>query len=295
MRRLQLLIAVLGLLALLPFSVEAYEVLILQSSRAPAYDEALKGIRSVHRFTERLLVLSDYMDVDLQRIAREDHPLLIIALGDNAYLSARKIRQIPVVVLMAPNYRGGSGGHPALTGIELHLPPERYLTVFNAMGLKRVGIIGNPAKSGHYFRLIQQSAPRYGIEPFIREVSSPREVTGQLASLRGEIDALWLLPDDTAVTRETTDAYFLFSMQQQVPVVAFSSAYLQSGAAAVVEIQRYDIGRQAGEIVTALLDGDDASAHAPAFPRKSSLRTNPTVLRRLGLSLDSASRAGSSR
>ncbi len=120
------------------------------------------------------------MDVDLQRIAREDRPLLIIALGDNAYLSARKIRQIPVVVLMAPNYRGGSGGHPALTGIELHLPPERYLTVFNAMGLKRVGIIGNPVKSGHYIRLIQQSAPRYGIEPIVREVSSPREVTDNL-------------------------------------------------------------------------------------------------------------------
>lgn len=290
-----MLIVVLGLLALLPLSVEAYEVLVLQSSRAPAYDEALKGIRSVRRFSERLLILSDYMDVDLQRIAREDRPLLIIALGDNAYLSARKIRQIPVVVVMAPNYRGGSGGHPALTGVELHLPPERYLAVFNTMGLKRVGIIGNPAKSSHYIRLIQQSAPRYGIEPIVREVSSPREVTGQLSSLRGEVDALWLLPDDTAVTRETTDAYFLFSMQQQVPVVAFSSAYLQSGAAVAVEIQRYDIGRQAGEIVTALLDGDDASARAPAFPRKSSLRSNPTVLRRLGLSLDSASRAGSSR
>ena len=295
MRRLQKLIVVLGLLALLPLSVEAYEVLVLQSSRAPAYDEALKGIRSVRRFSERLLILSDYMNVDLQRIAREDRPLLIIALGDNAYLSARKIRQIPVVVLMAPNYRGGSGGHPALTGVELHLPPERYLTVFNTMGLKRVGIVGNPAKSGHYIRLIQQSAPRYGIEPIVREVASPREVTGQLSSLRGEVDALWLLPDDTAVSRETTDAYFLFSMQQQVPVVAFSSAYLQSGAAVAVEIHRYDIGRQAGEIVTSLLDGNDVSGHPAASPRKSSLRTNPTVLHRLGLSLDSISRTGNSR
>lgn len=295
MRRLQLLIVVLGLLALLPFSVEAYEVLILQSSRAPAYDEALKGIRSIRRFSERLLILSDYMDVDLQRIAREDRPLLIIALGDNAYLSARKIRQIPVVVVMAPNYRGGSGGHPALTGVELHLPPERYLTVFSTLGLKRVGIIGNPAKSGHYIRLIQQSASRYGIEPIVREVASPREVTGQLSSLRGEVDALWLLPDDTAVTRETTDAYFLFSMQQQVPVVAFSSAYLQSGAAVVVEIHRYDVGRQAGEIVTSLLDGNDVSDHPAAFPRKSSLRINPTVLHRLGLSPDSISKTGNSR
>lgn len=266
-----------------PLAACAYQVLILQSSHAPAYDEALNGIRSIRKFSERLLILSDYLDVDLHRIVREDRPLLIVALGDNAYAAARKIRKLPVVVLMAPNYRGNSAGHPALTGVELYLPPERYLAVFSSLKLKKVGMIGNPAKSGQYIRSVEQIAPRYGIEPIIREVSSPREVSGQLASLEGEVDALWLLPDDTAVTRETTNAYFLFSMRQQVPVIAFSGAYLQSGAAVAVEINRSDIGRQAGEMISSLLDGADVADLPPELPRKSTIRTNPTVFRRLGL------------
>lgn len=286
-------IAVWGLLIIVPFHAEAYEVLIVQSSRAPAYDEALKGIRSVQRFSERLLVLSDYTDVDLQRIVREDRPLLIIALGDNAYAAARKIRQLPVVVLMAPNYRGGSAGHPAMTGVEISLPPERYLSFFNGMRLKRVGVVGSPLKSGQYIRAARQIERRYGIELVVREVSSPRDVTSQLASLRGNVDAIWLLPDDTAVTRETVDFYFLFSMQQRIPIVAFSSAYLQFGAACAIEINRQDIGRQAGELASSLLNGTDIENNPPVSPRKAVVRSNSTVLRRLGLQTkDSSSPAG---
>jgi len=295
LRRLILLITVLKLLIVLPFSAEAYEVLILQSSRAPAYDEALRGVRSVHRFSERLLVLSDYQDVDLFRIVREDRPLLIVALGDKAYAAARKVREVSVLVLMAPNYRGDTGGHPSLTGVELYLPPERYLTVFRSMKLRRIGIVGSPVKSGHYIHSAQQMAARYGVEPVIREVSSPREVSVQLDSLRDKVDALWLLPDDTAVTRETTNAYFLFSMQQQVPVVAFSAAYLQSGAAVAIEVNRFDIGRQAGEILTSILEGTGMTDHPPKLPRKTTIKINQTVLRRMKLPSEIALKIWESR
>lgn len=283
MRLLRLFMAMVGAALTMASCAYAYEVLVLQSSRAAAYDEALQGVRGVHRFSERLLVLSDYSQADIQRITREEHPKLIVALGDSAYAVARKIRQLPVVVLMAPNYRGGAGGHPAMTGITLYLPPERYLALFHAMKLHRVGILGNPAKSGQYIRWVQQVAAEYAVEPVVREVASPREVAGQLSSLQGKVDALWLLPDDTAVARETVEAYFLFSLQQQVPVIAFSGAYLQSGAAVALDLNRHDMGRQAGGMVAALLDGEDVADLSVEFPRKAVIRTNPTVLRRLGL------------
>jgi len=283
LRLLQLCIATVGAVLTMASCVCAYEVLIVQSSHATAYDEALQGVRAMRRFSERLLVLSDYTHADIQRIIREEHPKLIVALGDNAYAVARKIRQLPVVVLMAPNYRGGSGGHPAMTGVTLYLPPERYLTLFHAMKLHRIGILAHPAKSGQYIRWVQQVAAEYAVEPVVREVLSPRDVSGQLSSLQGKVDALWLLPDDTAVARETVEAYFLFSLQQQVPVIAFSGAYLQSGAAVAFDLKRYDMGRQAGDMVAALLDGEEVADLPVEFPRKAVVKTNPTVLRRLGV------------
>lgn len=282
MRLLRLCIATVAVMMIMASSACAYEVLILQSSHAAAYDEALQGVRAMHRFSERLLVLSDYNHVDIQQIVREEHPKLLVVLGDAAYATARKIRQLPVVVLMAPNYRGGSAGHPAMTGVTLYLPPERYLALFHALKLHRVGMLGHPGKNGQYIRWVQKVAPEYAVEPVVREVASPRDVSGQLSSLQGQVDALWLLPDDTAVARETVEAYFLFSLQQQVPVIAFSGAYLQSGAAVALDLNRHDMGRQAGSMVAALLDGKDVANLPVEFPRKAVVRTNLTVLRRLG-------------
>ena len=273
----------LWVLVLLPLQVEAYEVLILQSSHSSAYDDALKGLRSVRKFSERLLVLSDYSEVDLQRIVREEQPLVVLALGDNAYTAARKIRHTPVVVMMAPNYRAGAGGSPSITGVDLTLPPERYLGFFSSMRLKRVGVVASHLKSGQYMRVARQIDQRYGVELVVREVTSAREVAGQLASLRGVVDAIWLLPDDMAVTRETTDTFFQFAMQQQVPVIAFSGAYLKIGAACAVEINRQDVGRQAGELVSSLLSGSDVGSLQPQFPRRAVIRANTTVLQRFGL------------
>ncbi len=278
-----MLLMVLSALVLLPLKVDAYEVLIVQSSHSSAYDDALKGLRSIRKFSERLLVLSDYSDVDLQRVVREDQPIVVLALGDNAYAAARRIRHTPVVVMMAPNYRAGSGGNPSITGVDLMLPPERYLSFFGSMRLKRVGVVASHLKSGQYMRAARQVDQRYGVELVVREVTSAREVAGQLASLRGVVDAIWLLADDMAVTRETTDTFFLFAMQQHVPVIAFSGAYLRIGAACAVEINRQDVGRQAGELVSSLLNGSDIASLQPQFPRRAVIRANTTVLQRLGL------------
>lgn len=295
MRWLFFLIAVCWTSLATPLTVEAYEILILQSSRAPAYEETLRGFRSLHRMTERVLVMSDYNELDLKRIVREERPLIIIALGDNAYSAASKIRQLPVVVAMAPNFKGATHGHPSLAGIELHLPPERYLAVLSTMKVKRVGILANHVKSGNYIRRLQQAASSMGIEPVVREVSSAKEVAGRLNSLRGAVDALWLLPDETAVARETTDAYFLFSIDQQVPVISFSSAYLGLGAAVTVEADRYEIGRQAAELATGILTTGTLPEQPVTSPKKFNIRTNPAVLRRLQLPQEFSMRTEGSR
>lgn len=279
--RLVLLTAALWLLLTGP--ARGYDLLIVQSQRSPAYDDVLKGFRSVARFSERVLVLSDYNEIDLVRVVREEAPAAIITLGDNALAAARKVRQIPVIALMALSYRAGMAGHQALTGVEVQHHPERYLALFASLTAQRVGVIANPSVSDSYLRLARRLAAGMGIELLVREVKSPREVRAQLDSMAGLVDALWMLPDSLTASGEAADAHFLFSAVHKVPVVTFSSAYLTSGAAFVLDIDRADLGRQAGEMAAALLDGAAVSAIPPAAPRRALIRSNPSVLRRLGL------------
>lgn len=286
MRHVGLLITALWLL--MPATSWCYDLLIVQSQRSPAYDDVLRGMRSVARFSERVVVLTDYNEIDLVRIAREESPVAIVTLGDNALAAARKVRQTPVIALMALSYRAGMTGHPATTGVMVQPSPERYLPLFDSIKARRVGIISTAARSAVYIRQARKAASGLGIELVVREVKSAREVSGQLDSLAGLVDALWMLPDSVTASGEAADAHFLFSAGHRIPVVTFSSAYLASGAALALDIDRFDMGRQAGEMAASLVDGDSISDLPPAFPRKTTVKTNSSVLRRLGLNPDMA-------
>jgi putative ABC transport system substrate-binding protein len=281
-------VLITALWMLLPATAWCYDLLIVQSQRSPAYDDVLRGLRSVARFSERVVVLTDYNEVDLVRIAREETPVGIVTLGDNALAAARKVRQTPVIALMALSYRAGMTGHPAMTGVEVQPPPERYLPLFASIKARRVGIISNATRSAFYIKHARKAAAGLGIDLVVREVKSAREVSGQLDSLAGLVDALWMLPDSVTASGEAADAHFLFSAAHRIPVVTFSSAYLAAGAALALDIDRFDMGRQGGEMASSLVDGGRISDIPPASPRRSHVKSNPSVLRRLGLKPDLA-------
>ena len=54
------------------------------------------------------------------------------------------------------------------------------------------------------------------------------------------------------------------------------------GAAAVVEINRAELGHQAGDIATALLAGNSVADIPSGYPRSTTYKTNPVVLKKLG-------------
>ncbi|RII26745.1 MAG: ABC transporter substrate-binding protein [Geobacter sp.] len=277
MRRL--LFVIIALATLFPSLAQAYEVLVLQSSRNAGYEQALKGFRSGCIASQRVVVLSDYAEVDVVRIVREERPRLILAIGDAALAAARKIRQTPVVAVMS----FGINAKANLTGITMFAPPTKYCKLFNQLKVHNVGIIHNPDKTGWYLDTAQKAAEKVGIKLIVRKVASPRETLAQLDSLAGKVDALWMLPDTTAVTRETVEAYFRFGQQQAVPVVSFAASYLGMGAAAAVEIDTIEMGRQAGDMANALLRGSRIDTIPLVAPRGTKYRINQSVLGKLDI------------
>jgi putative ABC transport system substrate-binding protein len=262
----------------------AYEVLVVQSLRHPAYDEVLRGFRSVCAAESRVLVLSDYAEADVARIVREDRPRLVLTLGDGALKAVRKVRQTPVVAVMALGLRGPRGARANLTGIDMLIPPERYLPLFAAFKAKKTGTLYDPAKTGPYVNRGAAAFRQEGEELVARVVRDPKETLGRLAGLGGKGDSFWLIPDTTAVTRETLPAYFHFTQEQLVPLVSFTALHLGYGAAVVLEFDRADMGKQAGEMALSLFRGASPADIPLASPRKATVRSNHAVLKRLGFS-----------
>ncbi|GFO64774.1 ABC transporter substrate-binding protein [Geomonas paludis] len=282
MRPLTLCILLLVLASAAP--ALASDLLILQSNRSPIYSEALRGFRAAARTGEQPLVLSDYAEVDVQRLVREERPRLVVALGDKALSACRKIREVPVVSMLAlalsqksqPDHVGG---------VTMVAPPERYLELFGQLGVKRVGVLYDPKLSGPYVKRAGADAADYGITLNTEPVRNSRDLQGKLEKLKGEVDLLWLLPDSTVVTTVNMEALLLFSMTEGIPAVTFTSQYLKNGAAASLDIDPHDIGVQAGELALSLLRNGVYHKVPVLDPRKARLQVNESVLRKLRLKM----------
>jgi len=279
---MQLLKTLLVLLLIsAPLPALAYDVLVLQSLREKGYDQAVKGVKRECAASMRTVILSDYVEIDLTRILREEHPRLIVAVGDRALEVAEKQRHTPVLYMMALHAKPRPGA--PVTGVGMLLEPHRYFSVFDSLGSRRVGVICDPARTGAYVKRAQSAARRSGIDLVVREVRSPKETLAMLESLRGKVDGLWMLPDITAVSAETTEAYFLFSQGERVPLVSFADIYLSMGGAVSLAIDRYDIGRQLGSMAQSVLEGTPVDDIPVQAPRRVQMKVNEGVLRRLKL------------
>jgi len=277
---LRYLILAIAALALAPLPAIAAEVLILQGSTSPALEQVTRLVQNDCANRNRTLVLSDYAEVDVQRMVREERPSVVVAIGDHALSAARKIRSVPVIYAMALGAETERVGRN-VTGVSMMVSPSSYLQLFHRMKLNRVGVLYDQKRSGAYLQRAREAAGGSGVELIDMQVSSPREVTDRLKDLfkRG-IDAIWMIPDTTAITAENLESYFNFAQRSNLPVIGFSSAYLSKGALASIELTRQDIGKNLCIMINGVKNGEQSESIDPPSGR---VRFNDAVARRLGI------------
>jgi putative ABC transport system substrate-binding protein len=135
------------------------------------------------------------------------------------------------------------------------------------------------------------SARALRIEIRSKEVNSPREVAESLHALKGTVDAIWMIPDTTAITPDTIEAIMLFSVRSGIPVCSFSAKYVELGALMSVDVSPFDMGCQAGDMAARILSGSKAADLQAAEAEHPVLTVNETVLRKLRLKMSDDVRA----
>lgn len=103
--------------------------------------------------------------------------------------------------------------------------------------------------------------------------------------LKGEVDAIWMLPDTTVVTPESIEFLLLFSLTNRIPILTFSDKYVQMGAIMALDIDPYDLGRQGGDLIRRILSGAPVEQVQRVEPRSMVMTVNAKVARKLGLTL----------
>jgi len=246
----------------------AYEIMVLRSGNAVPYVNAsvafekylntalpgrgLKSIQSVDLHMHAIGKDDDRYSVVM--LIEQINPDIVVAIGRKA-LAAAVVSGKPIVYLLVPNAKNILPKKYNATGVHLDLRSggEFFEVIRFLPEIKRVGIVYDPKNAGNVVSRVKVEFPDL---TFITvPITSPKEVVSGLASLNGKIDLLWMVADLTAVTPQTEQSYYRFSLEQQVPLLTFSQKYLSRGATIGVVFDVVSMGEKAAESVVKIIGG----------------------------------------
>ncbi len=270
--------------------VHGGEVAVITSSGAGVYKESIEGFRQ----TIRHRVVAEYdMRGDLERgrealvkLRSTVNPNLLFTVGTPALQAASgKKTSLPVVYSMVFNPNSIIGTEVKnITGVSMNVSVKEVVRLFKVLSpkIRRVGVVFNPARSGYLVIKAVAVARKQGIQLVTRQIRSANKAIQAVNFLRGKIDALWIVPDETILGDEIFQYMLLFSYENKVPVLGLSERQTEMGALLSLSYKSSkDMGRQAGEMANSILRESKPSRIPHTTPRQVKLSVNLRAARKL--------------
>jgi putative ABC transport system substrate-binding protein len=246
-----------------------YKIAIVKSYDITPYNIALEGFNEVIaakkvRCNTIVYNLDDSAET-LQKI-RESEPDVILAIGTRATsLITKSFKDTPIVfsaVLypvaskFVPDMKRPGGN---VTGASMDVPIERQFKTLSEIvpELKRVGVLYSPQETQPVIEEAVRVAELMNLELLAEQVNSVSDVDDALKKLnRQKMDALWSVVDGIVLNDAAKGYIGKYVVRRGIPFMVPSKIYINDGALVALTADVRDCGRQAGEIVVKILNGD---------------------------------------
>lgn len=294
------LLPLLFLLSALTGALHASEsgVAIVSSERSPAYRDAIEAVAAELARTGEPHRAVWELEVGELATYRGPVPRVVIALGTEACAQlARGPFSAPVLCTLLPRAsfervlrESGRRAGASFTALYLNQPVTRQLDLMRLAlpQARRVGVLWGP-DSLHNEAALEAAAQARGLKVVGVPVRTDAPMFSSLKKILDESDLLLALADPHVYNSSSIQNILLASFRAQVPMLAFSPAYVRAGALLAVYSTPAQIGQQAGVLVRGLLQGQ--ALGGPQYPLQFEVGVNEHVARSLGLKLDAASLA----
>ena len=149
---------------------------------------------------------------------------------------------------------------------------------------RRLGVLWGPESQVQAADLKTLARAR-GLELMEAYVGPGESVFPALKSILEGADLLLAVADPQVFNSSSIQNILLSSFRAQVPLVAFSPAYVRAGALLALHVTPAQMGRQAGTLARSVLQGK-ALPSMPVHSLEFSVAVNEHVARSLGLTLN---------
>ena len=269
-------------------------VVILRSQQIAAYDETIQGFEGGCK--EKNISIKAIYDLKgdteegkriIQNIKR-DKPHLILAVGVlAATIVKEQFPDVPIIFCMVINHERFNLQGTNITGISSEAPAEDQFTILKELlgAHKNVGVIYDPSKSSRIISEATISAERLELNLVKKEITSESEVDTALKNMIKKIDALWIIPDSTVITKNSLDAIFQTSAKNHLPTFCTSSAIVKGGALISISPDYASTGLQASQIAQKLLSYPTTRSLGIKQPDRLKITVNTNTAKVIGIDL----------
>jgi len=268
-------------------------VVIVSSERSAAYQEATDAL--LGELERGGVARKDVLQITAAELPKADAltARLYVALGTEAAgVLARSELRAPVLCALLPRQsfervlrESGRRVSIQFTALYLNQPLTRQLDLVRLAlpQVARVGVLFG-AESQSHEALLEEAAQVRGLKLISIHVKPEEPVFSGLKKILGEADLLLALADPQIYNSSSIQNILLASYRAQVPMLAFSPAYVRAGALLAVYSTPAQIGQQAGVSARGVLQGK--ALGLPQYPQDFSVSVNEHVARSLGLNLE---------
>jgi len=269
------------------FTVLADErtVIVIQSQPIAAYNEAIKGFEeSCKRNNVSIAGVYDLKgDIDegkgvIKNIKdNKQKPDLILAVGILATtLVKEQFTNIPIIFCMVINHERFNLEGSNITGISSEASiRDQFGILKELLGTgKNVGVIYDPKETGGIISEAVSIAGKSNFNLVKTEVTSGDQVASALKNMVNKIDALWIVPDGTVVTKESLEIILKMSLKHRLPVFCTSSAIVRAGALVSISPDYRQTGIQAAQLARTLLNNSTVISLGVKQPDKLKVTLN---------------------
>ena len=268
--------------------------IVIKSQDLSAYNEVVKGFQE-ECLKNNITIKSIYdlngkmkLGQKIVRKVKKEKPDIVLTIGVLAATVAKdKIGNVPIVFCMVINHERFHLSAPNITGISTEIAIEDQLKGFQSVlgPFKNMGVIYDPSKTGSIITNAEDKIKDAEINLVKYQISSSEEVSEAMKNLIGKIDALWLLPDSTVVTRKSLDLIKSTTLENMIPLLCTSDVFVKAGALAAVSSDYNYVGRQAAGLAGKILELPDLSSLGIVNPDHFKLSINTDTAEKLGLEL----------
>ena len=260
------------LIFLLVFSgpARAAEVFVIAGKNLAAFAEVIQGFtEAIGRIPMQTLNLNENGNLEetqSQALRQSKSPVALAVGSQAATLIKNSFPGIPMIFCMVFDSHQYQGEN--ITGIGLNVPALAQFQALKSIlpSARRIGVVFDPGQSSALVEDGRQAAAALNLVLSEKTVTSSFEISNAVKEMIWNIDALWVIPDRTVVSKESFRYMLEASINRKVPILAFSEAFVKGGALLAVAPDYPGIGHQAATLAKKILGGASPAGISPLSP-----------------------------